>query len=521
MSSKTPTSSVTNTFRLFLDGFLALCLLLSIAAFLIGIYFGKTSSEYSVVFLVASGVLVIGIFLTFFLKAENRIKVSLCLFSTLISLFALNLFLRFYTPSPQEIGREAARRLQEAANQDGVQWDTRSTLEVVSDLRNSGLEAYPAGIALSYVNDHGQDASLGLLPLGDISRVSTVLCNGTGPWVTYESDTYGFNNDDAIYHSDGRRILLIGDSYTHGLCVESEDNVAGWLGRLGYKAINLGIVGSSPLTELARLKEYGPHIDPDIVVWLYFGNDLRGTNFEYKFPILRRYMEEDFSQGLVNRQDEIDELLKTYFNEKVGDEIRSRHYESESKNPGTNMRPATATLTGVPLTEDDAQGIQRGDAEKARRETEERSGSIDWRGLASSGKNMVTLFYLRRFVGFDGSQYAPWTKAKDAAAMERFRLILEIARDETDRNGGKLYFVYLPGYENFVSRFPAFGADPQREAVISIVRELEIPLIDFYTVLISYADPLRFFPYRLNGHYTIQGYRLLAEVIAREALEQE
>ena len=100
MSSKTPTSSVTNILRVFLDGFLALCLLSGIAGFSIGIYFGKATSEYSVVFMAASGVLIIGFILTFFLKAETRIKVSICLFSTLLSLFALNLFLRFYTPSP-------------------------------------------------------------------------------------------------------------------------------------------------------------------------------------------------------------------------------------------------------------------------------------------------------------------------------------------------------------------------------------------------------------------------------------
>jgi len=46
--------------------------------------------------------------------------------------------------------------------------------------------------------------------------------------------------------------------------------------------------------------------------------------------------------------------------------------------------------------------------------------------------------------------------------------------------------------------------------------ELDIPIIDIHEeVFDSHPDPLSLFPFRLFGHYTAEGYKLVAEAIGK------
>lgn len=99
-SSVPPIPTIVGRLRIFLDGFLVLCLLVGIAVFSYGLSIGKTSPQWSGVLLAASGILISGVILAFFLKAPKRMDVALLLLSSLISLFALNLFLKYNDLSP-------------------------------------------------------------------------------------------------------------------------------------------------------------------------------------------------------------------------------------------------------------------------------------------------------------------------------------------------------------------------------------------------------------------------------------
>ena len=53
-----------------------------------------------------------------------------------------------------------------------------------------------------------------------------------------------------------------------------------------------------------------------------------------------------------------------------------------------------------------------------------------------------------------------------------------------------------------------------RNRVLSIVQRLNIPIIDIHEkVFVTHPDPLSLFPFRLNGHYTSEAYRLVAQAI--------
>ena len=78
--------------------------------------------------------------------------------------------------------------------------------------------------------------------------------------------------------------------------------------------------------------------------------------------------------------------------------------------------------------------------------------------------------------------------------------------------GGKMFFVYLPQFEQYST-----GIDHiDREFVLDTVNELEIPIIDIHReVFVPHPDPLSLFPFRMGGHYTAEGYKLVAEFISK------
>ena len=60
-----------------------------------------------------------------------------------------------------------------------------------------------------------------------------------------------------------------------------------------------------------------------------------------------------------------------------------------------------------------------------------------------------------------------------------------------------------------------------REHVLRTATELEIPNIDIQKeVFDTHPDPLSLFPFRMDGHYNANGYRLVAEAI-RSKLEAD
>src|SRR5260221_1960393 len=82
-------------------------------------------------------------------------------------------------------------RVRLAARRFGIPFDARSQFEVVRDLRRSEADVYPVTFP-AWQGLPSEDAAL--LPLGGISRVTTVFCNEMGQYVQYRSDEHGFHN---------------------------------------------------------------------------------------------------------------------------------------------------------------------------------------------------------------------------------------------------------------------------------------------------------------------------------------
>ena len=160
-----------------------------------------------------------------------------------------------------------------------------------------------------------------LYPLGGISNVVTVHCNELGFWKEYKSDRYGFNNPDSVWDNKYPQLFMIGDSFLHGECVKENDTFAG-IFRSKYgnnEIVNLGIRGTGSLHQLAQVAEYYGNFKPKNILWFYYeGNDIIDVSLESKNKFLSKYQNSNFSynQNLINRQTEIDNLIKDLYSEK-------------------------------------------------------------------------------------------------------------------------------------------------------------------------------------------------------------
>ena len=218
-------------------------------------------------------------------------------------------------------------------------------------------------------------------------------------------------------------------------------------------ALNLGIDDAGPLIELAVLREIAAPLEPRVVFWLFFeGNDLKDLDNEWGREPLRRYLESEYRTGVFERQPEVDRRLRTI--------------------------------------------VSRGVAA--------RTGAVSGASVPGPAASFVTLTRLRAWL--QRVSAAPRARAYPFEA-DRFRSVIEAARDETRSWGGELVFVYLPAWERFAE---GASANPHRGAILELVDDLDVPVVDAGEIFAARPDPLALFPYRLRGHYTGAGYRLIA-----------
>jgi hypothetical protein len=165
----------------------------------------------------------------------------------------------------------------------------------------------------------------------------TTAGNENGEPMQYESDEYGFNNPPGTSQLKLKEAenVFLGDSFAQGQCVNSDSGFVARVRSSHPATVNLGVAGNGPLLMLAGLEEYAARWRPRRVFWCFFeGNDLElDLENEKRCPLLRRYCEPGFTQGLASRQVSIDSLLASTFDLQV-----QRAQEATSKRTGPSLR---------------------------------------------------------------------------------------------------------------------------------------------------------------------------------------
>jgi hypothetical protein len=422
-----------------------------------------------------------GMLSALWLRPLHRVRLLMICGSAGLAAYTLELFLQVSSPITRPRMAAVAARL---ATRFGVEVDIRTAEEVLRDLRMKDAAAIPIltpannlfqrpanGVVTSSARVDGME----VMPLAGPSSRTTLLCNENGHWVHYRADRHGFNNPDDVWRSSELEIAVLGDSFAHGYCVPPSQSFAGLIQHQQPKTLNLGVAGDGPLLMLATLTEYLPALRPKIVLWCYFeGNDLEDLQAERRSALLSNYLVDGFRQASLRNQDALDRAI----------------------------------LAAMPEAEAAAEGATRADV---------------WNAATYTASSFVKLTAVRIRLGLiRPTDQREITAATDfeTANLEAFRAILQAAQQRTASWGGRLYFVYLPNWERYTARYRARGND-KRDVVLAMARRLDIPVIDVDPVFRSSGDALALFPFRLVGHYTEAGHRLVAETIMRELASPE
>ncbi|MBI1790743.1 MAG: hypothetical protein HYR60_24710 [Acidobacteria bacterium] len=309
-----------------------------------------------------------------------------------------------------------------------------------------------------------------IVPLADRSRTSTVACVESGRTLTYLSDGFGFHNPEAVWNLRRLTIAAVGDSFVQGFCVPPEHSLMAPIRRQYPAALNLGMGGSGPLSELAAIREYAASRRPEMVLWFFYeGNDLADLRFESASPTLMRYLEPDYRQALEELQPLIDQALGDYVEEWKMRRVQAIAMLMAHHDPsdGRVVKFAKANF---------------------------------WFVTAPRIRNL-----LRARFGGPSPNYVAAPTERDFDLFER---VLRRSAEDVASWGGRLYFVYLASTaatDFHPDTHPAIHA-----RVIGAANSLGLPVIDVKQELGPRYSDWRFAE---SHHLTPQGYEELAQLV--------
>jgi hypothetical protein len=291
-------------------------------------------------------------------------------------------------------------------------------------------------------------------------RSNLVYCNENGYWKFVKSDRYGFNEnpDDLFEQAD---IVLIGDSFAAGGCVNEPDTIAGVLRANGLQLLNLGAPGGQPLEELGTIKEYLP--TGKTLIWVFFeGNDYRPS---LNRRLLRNYLQPDFTQHLKQKPEEIKGFIEA-----------------------TEGRVWELAERGTPV------------------------GRQKWQDRL---RDMLrpTMSFLQSFraagLKFDTAEYEEVLREGKRAAIEKgFKTFLVVYLPCWER------FEWMPRTHPQVGKFNAL-----RKAVTATASSAGFSIIDVTNRFYDEPDPRSLYPFSSHGHLTVRGYRITAQAILHYLFE--
>ena len=454
-----------------------LCLAVSLNSLLKSDLFLIGSSQI-IVFLVIPVLTAIGLLVLARLGHEARLVSAICLLSIVAALLLGEGYFRYKSSS------QVIKTAKDVARELGRPHDPRTVPQVVRDMRARGIDTFPNMLphVVALKGYQSANTDVDLVALGGISRVQTVSCNESGQYLIYESDRHGYNNPDQNWDKTTTEIMLTGDSYGNGSCVQSDRNIAGNLSLLFGNTINLSMPSNGPLIELGTIVEYGSYLKPKYVVWMFTeSNDLIDLRKERTVARLLNYLKKNYKQDLKNRQHFVDNNLI-----KLANSMLKSQYEITSEiNTGNN-----------------------------------KSFSI----AISEILGFLKLRNTRKSLGIEPWQFN-WHEQERSRQINHinismFRQIMIRAKSVVNSWNGRIVIAYLPWKGRYFIRDKDEVYDRVADTVYDIAEKLDIPIIDLGEALTSKGAPRDMY-YHLETHLTDKGYARVAEHIAKKLFELE
>jgi hypothetical protein len=291
--------------------------------------------------------------------------------------------------------------------------------------------------------------------------------------IRYRSDRFGFRNDDRLWDATRVDVVLIGDSYTHGDCVEEADTIAGQITRSSRSVLNLASGDNGPIHYAALAKTFLPVTSASYAVVIFYAND----NAYEERSIFRRYFVKNTGAYLsdnsgVRRPPTITEKLRTLYAEaQTMAEAQLAHGEDDASSVGEQAPSVRPKM------------VERGHA--LRRAT---------RYLALSEVRMALKDVLSKVVQ---PEELPWSS----------RLAIDVVLESCQKHGCTPVFVYIPNSEFWR---PDPRANAYRAALRNYVvgRSYRAQFVDVSEEVGAHGRAA----YAIAGpHLSPLGYRVVAE----------
>jgi len=409
---------------------------------------------------------VVAIWLALRLSASRVARLVTECAALAVSVLTIECALAFFAsvrPTIANVGPGLQLERARVAAKMGLPFDLRTKSQVVAELRAKGVDAYPefSRDALTHANVKARFGDA-LYPLSQVANSRIVECNESGTFQTFVTDEYGFNNPPGLYDAGHPTIAAVGSSYTLGHCVPG---IQGFMHRLREqypRTLNFGMAGSHVPTMLATMREYVEPLRPPLVLWVMYPNAMETG--ELRDPILRSYLQPGFSQHLLERRAQVDQMLRQNLVE-VQQEIDAKQ-------------------------DRDYAASQRGTLRRILHFSE-----------LHERMNETAVPTLK------GLMFRP----EPLSDFNQTLAIIALARDTVAGWGGHLVVVLIPTFEEVVAN--QIPPDRSNQRILTLLQPLGVHVINGVELLRSQADPAAFYNLRSNNHLNEAGHLLLGNYI--------
>ena len=334
-----------------------------------------------------------------------------------------------------------------------------------------------------------------IFPLSNIPNKKTIGCNENNYYSSYKTDRYGFRNSLDNWDSESIDILILGDSFAHGACVNNQDTIAGNLKKLikSKSITNLAQGGTGPLIQYATFREYGKDLRPKQILWFYYeGNDIINLNAEFENQILKKYiLDKNFSQKLKDKTLQTTRLIK-----------KRIKYDNTDKSFQTNM--AKMTFNGTFFNNQRINDIK---LEKIVAKTK-----IIKKPLSEQIKKFIKLYNVRNLI-FHHNDYTKTLNFNEKIYNKIVNDLSEFAK----KNNSELIFIYLPTFNRYSNMSIINSYNSNKKKVLSIIKKNNVQIVDLDKELFSKENVDALFSFT-SQHYSEYGYLRIAELIFKKSL---
>jgi hypothetical protein len=404
--------------------------------------------------------LLILIFIFFTLINNHKIIFFLIFNSFFFSLYFVELTIYlFYKNNFNKIDLESQRI--KLASELGVFFDTRKKMDFYIDFKEINKNSQ---VSLAISTNNFFNTNQELFPLaGGISNNLLIHCNENGNYTYYESDKFGFNNSDYVWDSPRIDFLLVGDSFTQGACVNTNEN-EGFANIFkhytGKNVLNLGVGGSGLLTYYARIKEYvSDKKINNLIIFLYEGDLHLDLIKELKDYRLRKYLDINYSQDLINNQKYSDLVINNFIDTQLNFKI-------------TNIE-------------------------------------------IKSSYNFLSFVKLQKLRSFMRLFFPQYDKKKSKFISKNLLKNIRILQPNT-----RLFIVCLPSIERYHAHsafMPKYIFNDECSDISFLAKEFNYTIIDVHEELFKFhKNPKSLYPFGIHGHYNSQGYEMISKFLIKK-----